>query len=66
MILQVEAALLNAKPQHPEESLLQIENMQQTVMAINALSKVFIYISSISCHIVLVRLCLFLFHVIVK
>ncbi|XP_047961754.1 exportin-T-like [Salvia hispanica] len=38
---QVEAALLNAKPQHPEESLLQIENMQQTVMAINALSKGF-------------------------
>ncbi|XP_057786716.1 exportin-T isoform X2 [Salvia miltiorrhiza] len=38
---QVEVALLNAKPQNPEESLLQIENMQQIVMAINALSKGF-------------------------
>ncbi|KAL1551758.1 exportin-T-like isoform X2 [Salvia divinorum] len=38
---QVEVALLNAKPQHSEESLLQIENLQQTVMAINALSKGF-------------------------
>lgn len=42
LLLQVEVALSNAKPQNPEESLLQIENMQQVVMAINALSKVFI------------------------
>lgn len=41
MLLQVELAISNAKPQNPEESLLQIENMQQIVMAINALSKVF-------------------------
>lgn len=40
MLLQVEAVLLNAKPHNPEESLPQIENMQQIVMAINALSKV--------------------------
>lgn len=38
---QVETALLNAKPHNPEESLPQIENMQQIVMAINALSKGF-------------------------
>lgn len=38
---QVEAVLLNAKPHNPEESLPQIENMQQIVMAINALSKGF-------------------------
>ncbi|KAH6773370.1 ARM repeat superfamily protein [Perilla frutescens var. frutescens] len=38
---QVEATLLNAKPHNPEESLPQIENMQQIVMAINALSKGF-------------------------
>lgn len=46
LLLQVEVALSNAKPQNPDESLLQIENMQQVVMAINALSKVFIMISS--------------------
>lgn len=63
MLLQVEVALLNAKPQNPEESLLQIENLQQVVMAINALSKVFIEISSFSCHIVQFSwLSLFLFH----
>lgn len=38
---QVEAALLNAKPHNPEESLPQIENMQQIIMAIIALSKGF-------------------------
>ncbi|KAG6395676.1 hypothetical protein SASPL_141800 [Salvia splendens] len=38
---QVEVAISNAKPQNPEETLLQIGNMQQIVMAINALSKGF-------------------------
>ncbi|KAI3455627.1 hypothetical protein Pfo_012290 [Paulownia fortunei] len=38
---QVEVALLNAKSHNPEESLTQIENIQQIIMAINALSKGF-------------------------
>ncbi|PIN02947.1 Nuclear mRNA export factor receptor LOS1/Exportin-t (importin beta superfamily) [Handroanthus impetiginosus] len=38
---QVEVALLNAKSQNPEQSAVQIENIQQIIMAINALSKGF-------------------------
>ncbi|KAL8043446.1 hypothetical protein ABFX02_09G120300 [Erythranthe guttata] len=38
---QVEVALLNAKSHNPKEPLAQIENLQQIVMAINALSKGF-------------------------
>ncbi|KAL0319443.1 UNVERIFIED_CONTAM: Exportin-T [Sesamum angustifolium] len=38
---QVEVALLNAKSRNPEETLAQIENIQQMITAINALSKGF-------------------------
>ncbi|XP_075107328.1 exportin-T-like isoform X3 [Nicotiana tabacum] len=38
---QVEALLLNAKAQNPEESPAKIANIQQIIMAINALSKGF-------------------------
>ncbi|KAL0354470.1 UNVERIFIED_CONTAM: Exportin-T [Sesamum radiatum] len=38
---QVEVALLNAKSCNPEETLAQIENIQQIITAINALSKGF-------------------------
>ncbi|KAL1538105.1 exportin-T-like [Salvia divinorum] len=38
---QVEVTISNAKPQNPEEFLLQIENLQQIIVAINALSKGF-------------------------
>uniref|UniRef100_A0A5B6Z9J3 Exportin-T n=2 Tax=Davidia involucrata TaxID=16924 RepID=A0A5B6Z9J3_DAVIN len=38
---QVEALLLNAKLQNPEESPAKISNIQQIIMAINALSKGF-------------------------
>ncbi|KAL6496929.1 hypothetical protein OROGR_028858 [Orobanche gracilis] len=38
---QVEVALLNAKSRNSERSLTQIENIQQIIMAINALSKGF-------------------------
>ncbi|KAL6972647.1 hypothetical protein U1Q18_026822 [Sarracenia purpurea var. burkii] len=38
---QVEASLLNAKVQNPEESPAKIANIQQIIMAINALSKGF-------------------------
>ncbi|XP_055825792.1 exportin-T isoform X1 [Solanum dulcamara] len=38
---QVEALLLNAKAQNPEESPAKITNIQQIIMAINALSKGF-------------------------
>lgn len=37
---QVEAVLMNAKGLNPEESPLKIANMQQIIVAINALSKV--------------------------
>lgn len=40
MRLQVESALLNAKPHNTADTLPQIESIQQIVMAINALSKV--------------------------
>ncbi|KAM7471868.1 hypothetical protein LguiA_010051 [Lonicera macranthoides] len=38
---QVEVLLVNAKVQNPEESLARIANMQQIIMAINAISKGF-------------------------
>ncbi|CAA0814601.1 Exportin-T [Striga hermonthica] len=38
---QVEVVLFNAKSCSPEESLAQVENIQQIIMAINALSKGF-------------------------
>lgn len=52
MLLQVEVVLLNANPHNPEESLPQIDHIQQIVTAINALSKVIIEISSFLCHVV--------------
>ncbi|KAL4387900.1 hypothetical protein GQ457_09G005180 [Hibiscus cannabinus] len=38
---QVEATLMNSKAMNPEESLVQVANIQQIIVAINALSKGF-------------------------
>lgn len=53
--------LLNAKSHNPEDSAVQIENIQQIVMAINALSKVFIDLSSFLFHFMYFSLYYFLF-----
>jgi len=51
-LIQVEALLINANVLNPEESPVKIANIQQIIMAINALSKVhfsFGFLNSTSC-----------------
>lgn len=51
-LLQVEVALSNAKAHNPGGSPAQIADIKQIIMAINALSKVFLNISSFLCRVV--------------
>ena len=58
---QVEEALLNAKVRNEEESPTKIAIIQQIIMAINALSKVFIYHLNRLCGLNLCAICIYLF-----